>query len=343
MKHGGILTKAIGGAVATAVAAPVVAGICAGVIMANSGIENADFVGYSGEQGLTVEELYNATNTFDYNGNPFRFVANNKEENLEQEEENTKFGKFNNYYAVSETGQRNDNAVSTASPQMTFLTHGLSGGAFHWSSNEDSKFVYSDNSLISQLSASVTGGAQVYWAKMQSHSAFKLYDLNNPNNIDGGVYQENVTVSKLNSATPHIIVVFEASGGAKAGYNNDVYEEFNYVVSKLVYDIKCLNDGLLPKINLIGHSRGGITNLQYALDHPDLVDSMFGLGTPYIGSTTAETKIAEEWSNTLGRKDIINDQIYLGYYNRWTNNQSIKISGHMRLVDIRLSIMYCSN
>ena len=62
MKHVGILTKVIGGAAATAVTAPVAAGICVGVILANTGIENAEFVGYSGEQGLTVTELYNETN-----------------------------------------------------------------------------------------------------------------------------------------------------------------------------------------------------------------------------------------------------------------------------------------
>lgn len=327
MKHGGILTKVVGGAVATAVAAPVAAGICAGVILANTGIENAEFVGYSGEQGLTAEQLYNATNTFHYNGNPFDFVLNGEG----NQDDVVKYRKFNNYYAASETEQRNDNAVSTALPQITFLTHGLNGGAFHWSNketvNEDNdpiyKFAYSNSSLITQLSASIAGSAQVYWAKMQSHNTFKLYDLNNPNNIEKGVYQEEVTVSKLDSASPHIIVVFEANKDAKQGYNNEVYEEFNYVVSKLVYDIKCLNDGLLPKINLIGHSRGGLTNLQYALDHPDLVDSMFGLGTPYIGSTTAETKLGKRMQDSFGREDIIDDDVFLGYYNRWTNNRSI--------------------
>lgn len=319
MKHVGILTKVIGGAAAAAVTAPVAAGICAGVILANTDIENAEFVGYSGEQGLTAEELYNETNTFHYNGNPFDFVLNGEG----NQDDIVKFREFNNYYAASEAGQRNENEVSTASPQMTFLTHGLTGGAFHWSNDGDDQFAYSDSSLIAQLSASITGGAQVYWAKMQSHTAFKLYDLNNPNNIENGVCREKVTVSKLDSVSSHIIVVFEANKDAKQGYNNEVYEEFNYVVSKLVYDLKCNNEGLLPKINLIGHSRGGITNLQYALDHPDLVEGMFGLGTPYLGSTTADTEIGKQIQDSKGREDIVDDNVYLGYYNRWTNNRSI--------------------
>ena len=324
MKHGGILTKVIGGAAAAAVTAPVAAGICAGVILANTGIENAEFVGYSGEQGLTVTELYNETNTYAYKGNPFEKTSN-------YEPETYKYRKYNEYYSITgESRQPLANKVSTASPQMTVLTHGLTGGAFHWSNktikekdDNVTKFAYSDSSLITQLSASVTGGAQVYWAKMQSHTAFKLYDLNNPNNIENGVCREKVTVSKLDSVSSHIIVVFEANKDAKQGYNNEVYEEFNYVVSKLVYDVKCLNDGLLPKINLIGHSRGGITNLQYALDHPDLVEGMFGLGTPYLGSTTAKTEIGKQIQDSKGREDIVDDNIYLGYYNRWTNNRSI--------------------
>lgn len=199
MKHVGILTKVIGGAAATAVTAPVAAGICVGVILANTGIENAEFVGYSGEQGLTVTELYNETNTYAYKGNPFEKTSN-------YEPETYKYRKYNEYYSITgESRQPLANKVSTASPQMTVLTHGLTGGAFHWSNKEVSenvyKFAYSDSSLISQLSASVTGGAQIYWAKMQSHNTFKLYDLNNPKNIDNGVYQEEVTLSKLESTS----------------------------------------------------------------------------------------------------------------------------------------------
>ncbi len=331
MKHVGILTKVIGGAAAAAVTAPVAAGICAGVILANSGVENAEFVGYSGEQGLTVTELYNETNTYAYKGNPFEKTSN-------YEPETYKYRKYNEYYSITgESRQPLANKVSTASPQMTVLTHGLTGGAFHWSNktikekdDNVTKFAYSDSSLITQLSASVTGGAQIYWAKMQSHNTFKLYDLNNPKNIDNGVYQEEVTLSKLESTSSHIVVVFEASDKAKQDYNNEVYEEFNYVVSKLVYDVKCLNDGLLPKINLIGHSRGGLTNLQYALDHPDLVEDMFGLGTPYFGSTTADTEIGKQVQNSQGRKDIVDRNIFLGYYNRWKQNESLyqKINVH---------------
>ena len=63
------------------------------------------------------------------------------------------------------------------------------------------------------------------------------------------------------------------------------------MLSKIVYDVKFLNGGELPKINLIGHSRGGLTNLQYALDHPDLVAGLYSMGTPYFGTDTGSTDV----------------------------------------------------
>lgn len=318
MKNG-VISKALVGAVSSLTAVPVALGIYGGVMLANSGENHSEFVGYSGEQGLTAEELYNATNTFNYKGNPYEYSSN-------YEPEEYKYRKYDSYYTITEnSNQRNGNIVSTGSPQMTVLTHGLNGGAFHWSNNGSSEFAYSDDSLITRLSTAY-GDAQVYWAKMQSLDTFKLFDLSNPNNLDDLVYtydNEAVTVSKLTSNSSHIIVVFEAYQDVKAGYNNQVYEELNYVISKLAYDIKCLNDGALPKLNLIGHSRGGITNLQYALDHPDLVDSMFGLGTPYLGSTTADTDIGKQIQNSKGRKDIVDKNIYRSYYNRWKKNKSL--------------------
>ena len=46
--------------------------------------------------------------------------------------------------------------------------------------------------------------------------------------------------------------------------------------------------GIVPKVNLIGHSRGGLVNMIYALNHPSLVASFMSVGTPYLGSDWAE-------------------------------------------------------
>lgn len=46
--------------------------------------------------------------------------------------------------------------------------------------------------------------------------------------------------------------------------------------------------GTVPKVNLIGHSRGGLVNMIYAINHPSLVASFMSVGTPYLGSDWAE-------------------------------------------------------
>ena len=79
----------------------------------------------------------------------------------------------------------------------------------------------------------------------------------------------------------------------------------------------------IPKINLIGHSRGGITNLQYALDHPDIVDSLISIGTPYFGSNSASIDFNLLFgmiAGGSGEADVTNAEKYNEYYNRWNNN-----------------------
>ena len=157
---------------------------------------------------------------------------------------------------------------------------------------------------------------------MQSSTSFKLYDLNDSSNINNqNLYTKTQTITEITDISKHIIIVFQSSMPKE--YNYKVYEEFNYMLSKIVYDVKQLNDGELPKINLIGHSRGGLTNLEYVLDHPRMVDSVFSLGTPYFGSDTASTELGKKFAkDSNGLDDIIDRNIYLSYFNRWNNGYS---------------------
>lgn len=278
-----------------------------------------DFTGVTGS--LEGTDLYNATNTYSYNGDNEFYDRN---------------------YQYYDTSERLENiAVSINAPQITVLTHGLGGDASHWSNNEG-VFAYDEDSLISRLSLELSkngqGGANIYWAVMQDSTSFQLFDLNDSKNRilkevaneNGGieskyVYEWKESTNAITDISKHIIIVFESSNFD--GYNYEVYEEFNYMLSKIIYDVKILSGGVLPKINLIGHSRGGITNLQYALDHPELVASMFSLGTPYFGSDSASTPLGEEFAPGNGRLDIINRNVYLNYYNRWHNNYNELYSG----------------
>ena len=273
----------------------------------NVSCENNYFVGQVGSP--TGSNLYNSTNTFEY----VEYDPNEDE--------------IDSTYVFYDTNSPNNNLVYGGTSQITVLTHGLGGKASSWSNKGSDAFAYDNGSLISRIDSELykcTGNrANIYWAKMYSNCAFKLYDLNNASNINNsGIYQTNTSITQITDISKHIIIIFESSEAASCGYNYQIYEEFNYMLSKIVYDVKLLNGGLLPKINLIGHSRGGLTNLEYVLDHPLMIGSVFSVGTPYFGSDTAETSIAQEFQVGCddGVSDIVNSQVYLNYYNRWNIN-----------------------
>lgn len=262
-----------------------------------------DFEGVAGSPDAG-KDLYNATNTFSYYDG-----GNNA-------------NRSHVYYNTSVSGKILENTVSTGAPMITVLTHGLGGDASTWSNNNNGNFAYDPDSLIIQLKE-LLPNANVYWAKMDKATQFKLIDLEDEHNFDGEKYIIDETLQSIKNNNGHHIIVFEATVNARNGYNYQVYEEFNYMLSKIVYDVKYLNGGVLPKINLIGHSRGGITNLMYALDHPEMVASMFSIGTPLFGSDTANTEIGKAiGGDGNGLMDIIDSTIYTSYYNRWKTDYS---------------------
>lgn len=235
--------------------------------------------------------------------------------------------------------------VSQGVPQVTFLTHGLNGGAHHWSNDfaDGDNFEYTENSILELLGQKAE--CNYYLASFEyvknseedntaennsgeNNTAEEDEDfvlqiekltLNNNNAYD------KVPIDKITDNTKHSVVVFDAYN---AGQSNDyIYTQFNIMASKVVSDLQALDiNNALPRVNLIGFSRGGLTNMQYALDHPDLVDSIFSLDTPYIGSTSASidvhilAAIGHQISGGEGENDIVNPAIYLNYLNRWNNN-----------------------
>lgn len=281
---------------------------CAALIMAlNSLTANAAFAGYGTE--LSKIQLYNNSNTYnvsDIEGNEVTYDFNSPNGKTVMEE-----------------------------PQITVLTPGLGGTAAHWSNaypnvhkNEKGEdvtyFAYSEDSIIHQLYMKADGDAYVYWAKINKDGGFNLYDIINVSNEE---YKEDYEkhegdlnkIERIEDVSKPIIIVFESSD--PVGGNDTVYYEFNHMLSNIVYDVSLHNPGkALPKVNLIGHSRGGITNLQYALDHPDLVDKLISLGTPYLGSeeSLAFGEMILGWSE--GLEDINTLSLTDGYLERWNSN-----------------------
>ena len=207
-------------------------------------------------------------------------------------------------------------AIYTGAPQITVLTHGLGGRAKHWSSADGLGVTFAEDSdsLLYKLSEKA-GGAKIYRAETRggnySDPKYTLYEN----------YGE--TVADINSVSKHIIIVFDSSNSTKS--NDTVYVEFKYMLNDIIARVKELNPGKQsPKVNLIGHSRGGITNLQYALDYPQNVDSLISIGTPYFGSSAAESFGNILFGSSLGLDDICNESIYDGYYQRWTTGYESK-------------------
>ena len=209
-----------------------------------------------------------------------------------------------------------DNYNINSKALYTVFTHGWNGDAGSWGSGEDS--------LVTRLGKLIN--ANIYTLDLndtynEKHD-FTIYDSNDKYYRNGN----NVKFSSIDTSKP-IILVFN---GANTGYKNDyIYTQFNYAVSKVVYQVKVANGGVLPKLNLIGHSRGGLTNMQYALDHPQMIDSMYSFDTPYIGTTIAELDYNYADSSALelfnpeaapGENDLANRDVYLKYLNRWNNN-----------------------
>lgn len=226
------------------------------------------------------------------------------------------------------SNKRTDVKVSTAAPQVTFITHGLGGNASHWSNGGTDSLAKAEGSIVELLKEATE--CNVYLADFRGdNNTFNLQLLKSDCTIDK--YMPN---NKIVDNTKHTVVLFQAYQPSAS--NDFVYAQFDYMASTIITNLRELDvNHELPRVNLIGHSRGGLTNLQYALDHPDLVDSIFSLGTPYYGSTSAEIDnfllggIAT--GNSNGEGDIVNSNVYLSYKNRWNNDYDrlyLKIKVH---------------
>ncbi len=215
--------------------------------------------------------------------------------------------------------QRNSNYVDDE-VLLTVINPGLGGDISHFvpifDTNGEMIKVSDKNNIVSALSECMDNKVIIKYAKM-NYLSIRIEDIT----------QFFIDEYEYNSSY-HTIVLFEAAYAYDT--NDDVYSQFDKAVSKVVNEIKENNDGLLPKVNLIGHSRGGLINLLYAMDHPDMVNQIFSMGTPYVGSTTA--KIDVEYNNceigsgdesTNGEKDIVNEELYKSYKERWNSNYSL--------------------
>ena len=201
-----------------------------------------------------------------------------------------------------------DNSLNYVT-NITFIVHGIDSSASAWSNNlgtqygktlatASGSFGYNPNSIIECLRRRCD--ANVYL--IESHpNASSIFDEND-SYINRGFYLKKLIVNKstsdyystneyyveeIDDASKHIVIVYDASWGeVNSAVVNDTYKELEYVINKITYNVIELT-GSKVKINLIGHSRGGVLNMMYATDYPYNVDGLFSIGTPYIGTSIA--------------------------------------------------------
>ncbi len=219
------------------------------------------------------------------------------------------------YYAGCEEFDR----YEFDTPSITVFTHGLGGNASHWS-NVGGGFAYHSASAISKIGELLNGDFDLYIASIQN-GALNLEKVFTEENI-GGTHYVTVQTQRISSAERHIVVLFESNHAN--GLNSTVYEEFDETLDHISLQYKSLC-GKLPVYNLVGHSRGGLTNIEFATNHPYNVASVISLGTPYSGATLSSVdaimellnyKKGEDWTN-VGAEDIVNIEESIRLRNGW--------------------------
>lgn len=204
-------------------------------------------------------------------------------------------------------------------PSITVFTHGMSSSFQHWGGIYvgNNQFDHFDiNSLPMKLNAKLNGDATIYVAR-----SFNNYDVDYDQNVyctindvdyyphyetsvgfaiqqvnNDGALGNYLTGDQRISFSNHTIIIFEEhkllneEGKIVNEPNIEIslrYKQLHDIIDKLLYEYNDIY-GVIPRINLVGHSRGGLLNMMYANEHPYNVDSMYSFGSPYNGSLPSQ-------------------------------------------------------
>ena len=267
-------------------------------------------------------------------------------------------------------------AQFSAYPMITVLTHGMGSDARVWSNDisketpHESHFAYDEFSLIERLRCKSNAiGNQVAIGRVEVTRTngvntydYSLIDGKLAQNDDGSIRYFNNSYFMTHTfgalymspllldPTKHLILVYDLErakdeDGDTIELSNE--EDFDALCSLLMPIIDILkrkSNGIYPKVNLIGHSRGGLTNLAFAMAYPELVASLTSIGTPYFGSNFGKIKFlvdtimgGGDYVKKYNEKDafvnIQDEFVQNDMVTRWNNNYDTKYS------DIKLKIL----
>ena len=231
-------------------------------------------------EAATEIEIYRATNTYD-------------EKKIERNKQVTGYERGQYLITYDMDNKKTDRLVAV-SPSVTVFTHGYNSSAEDWLNNakdaedeDDFGLQYSKESMVDKvIKLHGVENSVLLIANMQDYSLvnFDHYVLSVDNETGDIVYIDTEYNFNIDSQDygKHFVIVFNCKKYYENDSNNNLYFQFNYMLSSVLYDLKQLDPShRIPKVNLIGHSRGGLTNMQYALDHPDIVANLISIGTPY--------------------------------------------------------------
>lgn len=180
---------------------------------------------------------------------------------------------------------------SNEEPMITFFTHGMAGDSGHWSNKlhrengqytTEGRLNYDPDSVLEKITRSLPTGTQIYKLNITSDAVY-YGRVRREQDIYAEYYGNRIT-----DFSQHTLILLEMSS-INPNINDInmshevVYNHMHLLIDNVVKDFYNYA-GKLPRINLIGFSRGGLINMDYAINHPKNVASLVSIATPYNGS-----------------------------------------------------------
>lgn len=160
---------------------------------------------------------------------------------------------------------------SRADNEITILTPGVGGEAINWCNNGTLEFTAGTYTIIDILNGLL--GGTFYRVNTKTNNGAVSYNIYSQ-------YEKSKTtdLNQINFALHNIFII---ESDSNEDYHSVVYNEFRaFLIDYLKKDVGA-------KVNLIGHSRGGLVNLMYASEYPHNVSRLVSIGTPYFPNSLA--------------------------------------------------------
>ncbi len=252
-------------------------------------------------------------------------------------------------------GSIDDGKYTTNSATVTVLTHGMAGSFSDWftiTEDENKVDIYdTDSSYILPFKINQLINFQEFKeGTIYKTNIFRFKYVNNSTVLDRLVKENNnyhfninETITE-NDAQSHLILIYDGDLGSESQpkTNQECYKDFDESLDTILLGIAKYQNDFLPRINLIGQSRGGLVNMQYAINHSDIISNLISLGTPYSDgkyedlsiNRTKDTKfIYDDWAslynvlisfrsdalNPSGYDDMLNNSNYKDSFNSCAN------------------------